>query len=316
MADASVTGRVTSQTHNADPLVAPTCRLCGARAKLAFGARDLNRRISDDVFDYYRCLRCGAVTLGTIPSDLARYYPREYYRLPESLDSLAELADAERYKLDIVVPLKSRGNLLDIGPSVGAFAYLAKAAGFEVSTIERDPDCCRFLERVVGVRAVQSDDPAGALRAEQHFDVITLWHVIEHLPEPWELLAEATKKLRPGGLLVISAPNPESLQFRLFGRYWMHLDAPRHLQLIPLAEVVDRAASLGLRPAYLSTHDQGTLLCNPPGWKVSTAHWLTDQAIPVLRWKLGTALALLANPIDRLGRLGSAYTVALTAPPR
>jgi SAM-dependent methyltransferase len=268
------------------------------------------------VFDYYRCSKCGAVSLAPIPADLGRYYPSEYYRLPDSLETLAALAESERYKLDIVVPLQTRGRLLDIGPSMGAFAHLAREAGFEVSTIERDPDCCRFLEGVVGVRAVQSEDPAAALRAEHEFDVITMWHVIEHLPNPWEVIAEATRKLRPGGLLVISAPNPESLQFRLFGRYWMHLDAPRHLQLIPLAEVVDRAASNGLRPALVSTQDQGTLECNPPGWKVSTAHWLTDQSIPVFRWKLGSALALLAKPIDRLGRLGSAYTVALTAPDR
>jgi hypothetical protein len=113
-------------------------------------------------------------------------------------------------------------------------------------------------------------------------------------------------------VLVLSAPNPESLQFRMFGRYWMHLDAPRHLQLIPVAEIVRRAASLGLRLSSLTTRDPGTVVCNRAGWQASTAHWLTDRSIRVLRWKAGRAVALAAAPLDRVGRLGSAYTVALT----
>jgi len=287
------------------------CRLCGAEARLAFRVGDIYRRISDETFDYYRCSRCLSIVLEPIPADLGRYYPADYYRLPESADGLSPLIEEERYKLDIVRRQRSSGRLLDIGPSAGAFPYLAKQSGFDVSAMEMDSACCRFLERVVGVRVIETDDPAQALRSEGDYDVITLWHVIEHLPSPWEVLAEAAKRLRPGGLLVIAAPNPESLQFRVFGRYWMHLDAPRHLQLIPVAEIVKRATSNQLRPVEITTRDRGTLTCNAAGWKGSTAMWLTGHSVRVLRWKLGGALALAATPFDRMGRLGSAYAVVL-----
>ena len=291
----------------------PRCRLCDGEARHLFRVHDLNRGLSEEQFDYFGCSNCGSICLAPIPADLSRYYPAEYYRLPANATELALLAEEERYKLEIVAGHRPGGRLLDIGPSVGAFAHLAKKAGYQVSTIEMDSACCAFLRRVVGVRAVQSDDPAGALEAEGDYDVITLWHVVEHLADPWSVIAAAAAKLAPGGLLVIAAPNPESLQFRLFGRYWMHLDAPRHLQLIPVAEVIRRAASHGLATARLTTTDRGALLCNSAGWQASTAHWLTDHSVSVLRWKLGSAAALLAKPLDRVGRLGSAYTVALTS---
>ena len=288
------------------------CLLCGGDARLAYRVGDLNRRLSDDTFDYYRCSSCEAVALASIPAELGRYYPAEYYRLPESVEGLKDLATEERYKLDIVRRQRTGGRLLDIGPSQGAFAYLAKQAGFEVTTMEMDPACCRFLERVVGVRVIETDDPALALRSEGDYDVITLWQVIEHLPSPWEVLAEAALRLRPGGLLVIATPNPESLQFRLFGRYWFHLDAPRHLQLIPVSEIVRRGASLRLRPLHLTTRDRGTLTNNFAGWQSSAVNWLSDHSIRSLERKLGGILALVAAPVDRLGRLGSAYTLVLT----
>lgn len=293
------------------------CRLCGGDARLAYRVGDLNRHLSDESFDYYRCSRCKSVVLASIPADLGRYYPAEYYRLPESVEGLEALAGEERYKLDIVRAQRTDGRLLDVGPSQGAFPYLAKQAGFEVTTMEMDPACCRFLERVVGVRVIQTDDPALALRSEGDYDVITLWHVIEHLPRPWEVLAGAASRLRPGGLLVIATPNPESLQFRIFGRYWFHLDAPRHLQLIPISEVVRRGASLRLRPRHLTTRDPGTLTNNAAGWQDSAVNWLSEHSIHRLARKLGGILALVATPLDRLGRLGSAYTLVLTpeAPP-
>jgi SAM-dependent methyltransferase len=61
------------------------------------------------------------------------------------------------------------------------------------------------------------------------FEVITLWHVLEHVPRPVELLRGLEQHLAPGGALVVSVPNLQSWQGRLFGGQWFHLDAPRHL---------------------------------------------------------------------------------------
>jgi SAM-dependent methyltransferase len=61
------------------------------------------------------------------------------------------------------------------------------------------------------------------------FDVITAWHVLEHVPHPRELLEQLRQRLNPGGVLIVSVPNLASWQGHLFGPSWFHLDPPRHL---------------------------------------------------------------------------------------
>jgi 2-polyprenyl-3-methyl-5-hydroxy-6-metoxy-1,4-benzoquinol methylase len=65
-----------------------------------------------------------------------------------------------------------------------------------------------------------------------NYDIITFWHNIKHLLEPWKVLEEASKKINPGGIILIATPNPSSFAFRLLGRFWPHIDAPRHINLI------------------------------------------------------------------------------------
>ena len=76
-----------------------------------------------------------------------------------------------------------------------------------------------------------STSPSGdfvSLPLEPDYDVITMWHVLEHLPDPFAAVRHAAELLRPGGRLVISVPNIASLQARIGGDRWFHLDLPRH----------------------------------------------------------------------------------------
>jgi len=64
---------------------------------------------------------------------------------------------------------------------------------------------------------------------DRFLDVITMYHVLEHLHNPREALSKAYQLLKSGGLLVVAVPNLDSLQARIFRQRWYHLDAPRHL---------------------------------------------------------------------------------------
>jgi 2-polyprenyl-3-methyl-5-hydroxy-6-metoxy-1,4-benzoquinol methylase len=248
------------------------CPLCGRHSPAHFRTRDLNRGLSRERFSYYRCPACGLIFLSPVPDNLGDYYPSAYYGIPTAWQ-LAARAEGERYKVRTIQQFVRSGRLLEIGPSYGAFAYLAQQAGFEVDVIERDAACCRFLTEVVGVRAMNSTDICSALAKLSLYDVISLWQVIEHLPDPWRTLESVVGHLAPGGLLVVATPNPAALQFRLFGRFWFHLDAPRHLALIPAELLTRRMQLLGMNRAFLTTTDKGTRDCDYYGWQQSIANF-------------------------------------------
>jgi protein-L-isoaspartate O-methyltransferase len=292
----------------------PPCPACRGSADHAYRTYDYNQRLSQDEFNYYRCQRCGLIFLDPIPENLGQYYSQTYYAIPRSQRDLAREAASKRYQIEIVRRYVKGGRLLDIGPGHGAFAFLAKEAGFDVSTIEMDPTCCKFLRDEVGVSAIQSDNPAEVLPQLEPQNVITLWHVIEHLPDPWTTLARAAERLTPGGILLIAAPNPQALQFSLFRSRWVHLDAPRHVKLLPAQLLVSRLVSEGLQPVLVTTGDPGGRVLNQYGWRASLIN-LSERRLPrAAGWRLGRPLGLLASPFERNGLRGSAYTAIFRKP--
>lgn len=263
---------------SASVATASRCTACGNSARALFTVGDLNRAVTDQAFTYHRCGACGLVFMHPLPANIAEHYPQAYYTPPNSLGRLDEIAAKQRYQIDLVRRFRDAGDLLEIGPAYGAFARLAQRAGYAVEVIELDPDCCRFMAEVVGLAVIQSGDPGAALAQVGEKDVIALWHVIEHLPDPWSFLEAAAGRLKGDGILLIAAPDPQALQFKIFGRRWVHLDAPRHLQLIPLEVLTRRLAGLGLQRELATRSDRGGLLWNVFGWRRSlgnlvSRHW-------------------------------------------
>jgi len=285
------------------------CRFCGGAARPRFRTSDLNRNTSGETFSYLACNECGVIFLHPVPQDLSAFYATGYHSIPRSLDELRSSAEADRYKLDMVRRFASTGRLLEIGPGIGAFAYLAKDAGFEVAAVEMDAECCRFLNQEVGIQTIHSSDPRVALAPTQTYDVIAMWQVLEHLPDPLETLELAARCLSSGGILVVATPNPTSLQFRVFQGYWAHVDAPRHLQLIPIDVLRKHAVALGLRVEAVTATDAGGRRHNSFGWRQSTLNAFGKRR-GVL--KLGGALSRLAPPIETRGMLGSCYVAVFS----
>lgn len=291
-----------------------TCGICGAPATAALVATDRNRRLSEDHFTYWRCTVCQTLQLVPVPNDLARYYTAEYYAVPDDRGALVAASGVERYKLELIRPLVQVGRLVEVGPAVGGFAAVMKDAGYETSAIEMDADCCRFLRDVVRIPVQETDDPAGALAAGGPYDVIAMWHVIEHLPNPREVLTAAAAALAPGGVIALAAPNPEAFQFRLFGRRWTHLDAPRHLFLVPLDGYVRVGAALGLEVALATTRDEGTLHWNAFGWRETFAGFGRGRYARGGLRVIGSAVTRAVAPIERRGRQGATFTLILRRP--
>lgn len=292
----------------------PRCPYCGGAAPRCFRTKDFNRRISSALFTYFRCATCGLLFLDPVPENLGVFYPKGYHRMPAHIGDLDTLAPGEKYKVDLVSRFVPIGRLLEIGPSYGGFLYAARQAGYTVEGIEMDEDCCRFLTEFASIPTIQGTDVVAALRCSAPYDIITLWHVVEHIPSPWITVRAAMEAIRPGGILVIATPSPESFQFRIFGRRWTHIDAPRHITLLPPSLLESIGKSAGFEVVELSGSDPGTLYWNEFGWRESLANLSSMPALKRASRLFGSALSIALGPIERRIRWSSSYTIVLRNP--
>jgi 2-polyprenyl-3-methyl-5-hydroxy-6-metoxy-1,4-benzoquinol methylase len=285
----------------------PPCPRCGAASVHALDATDRNRMVSEERFQYCRCTACGVLWLPEIPEDLARYYPADYHDFLRG-NALAAAVAAEAPRVALLARHVEPGHIVEIGPSQGVFAAAVSAAGYDVVGLEMDPACCRHLEEVVGVRAINTDAPAAVLPELQPSRAAVMWHVLEHLPNPWELLRAVAANLERGGVLALATPNPQSLQMRVFGSRWVHLDAPRHVTLVPLSALEEELAGLGLRLAESTTVDPVGITLNLMGWRYSILSPPALRPDPRLGYAIGDTLNRLARPVERRDLRGAAYT--------
>lgn len=209
------------------------CDLCGGSSgEFLFSARDLNFRTTPELFSIVRCTSCG--TAHTLPrpaeDSLGRYYPPSYYPTGGYAPAYyaKTIRPAQQEKLAIVRRFRSSGTLLDVGSGAGFFVREASSAGFSAQGIEFSGEAVEYGTKEGGVRLTQGDILDAQYR-EGSFDVVTLWHVLEHLPRPAESLRKIRTLLTRGGILVVAVPNFESLQSRIFQERWYHLEVPRHL---------------------------------------------------------------------------------------
>ena len=118
--------------------------------------------------------------------------------------------------------------VLDLGCGSGAFLARLAARGCECHGTELTPVTAQRARAVPGL-ALRTGPLTQDAYPDAHFDVISLWHVLEHLPDPDAALRACRRWLAPGGVLLLAVPNLESWQARLFRGAWFHLDPPFHL---------------------------------------------------------------------------------------
>lgn len=283
------------------------CPLCHGRSYFFLNASDVNRKMINEKFSYYQCRQCGIIFLWPIPANMGDYYPNDYYQRPKSLHALSEAAKQETYKIDIVKRFVFAGRLLEIGPSYGAFAFLAKGAGFNTEVIEMDESCCAYISDKIGIKAICSDRPEESMHGQ--YDAIVLWHTIEHVKNPIELLRAVSERLSTGGVLIISAPNPASFQFRVLGKAWTHLDAPRHLNLIPMHVLYGELLKNKMHLEWYSTKDKGAMGWNVFGWVKFFSGFSDNKYLKFALSKIGILVAFVLSPIEQMDRNGSTYTM-------
>ncbi len=164
--------------------------------------------------------------------DLSSYYESEEYisHTDAKKGLLATLYQTvKKYSLALKLRLitflnKSPGSLLDIGAGTGEFLKLAKDNGWEVYGVEPNEKARAFSSE----KGIDSEISIDDLEGKQ-FDVVTLWHVLEHLPDLKETISKIETFVKPGGTLIVAVPNFRSFDAKYYKEFWAAYDVPRHL---------------------------------------------------------------------------------------
>lgn len=195
-----------------------------------------NDFITQDSFEVAACASCGFVVTTPQPSlsEMGGYYPAEYYgtpeerRFPKPVEWLQELLYARRAKMVEAAVGGIQGRVLDVGCGRGLLLKAFRNRGWEVQGTELSDQAARYARNVANI-PVETGTLEEIGFPDEQFDAITLWHVLEHVPDPRVLLAEVNRILKPGGVLMVGVPDFGGYEARLFRDKWFHLDVPRHV---------------------------------------------------------------------------------------
>jgi SAM-dependent methyltransferase len=208
-------------------------------------------------------------------------------------------------------PWRGRGRYLDVGCGSGGALGVAAALGWDVAGVEVDEAAAkkarRFSERV------HTGDLLGAPFGAGEFDVITAFHVLEHVPDPVAAVRRMLEWLASDGLLIVEVPNAGGLGARLFGRAWSGLELPRHLSHFTPASLERVAGQAGGRVVWC-WHQ-----AKPRYYLWSLGFWLRDHRLVRLarlaEWRpVYGVLKLfleLTLPVARWARRGEVIRVGI-----
>lgn len=245
---------VKHDTVSPDAITEP-CVLCGALAREPIREAPVSGLDAEHVFRLLRCRFCGLVLTDPRPTaaELEAYYGHDYWGTARP-DDLTWVRRDQRHRIAFLHRFRRRGRLLDVGCGLGLFLLALDSSRWERYGIEPMPVPYREAASRLGANRIYPGELTAADLPREHFDVITFWDALEHLPNPRAALEEAFRLLRPGGLVLLSLPNFASYQARRFGSDWYALALPRHLYHFTPATLTKLLDGVGFRLRVLEDH--------------------------------------------------------------
>lgn len=224
------------------------CNFCGHESdQILYSLRDWQTE-HNVTFTLVRCPNCGLLYLNPQPSweELVPYYPDHYrpYVLPDKKGRNSFFARIKssgwRRRRKVIEGKIPGGRLLDVGCATGEFlAEMETSNKWECYGVEPVPYAAAIARQNTHA-SIFDGTLFDANYPKDFFDIVTLWDVLEHISDPLRTLREIRRILKPGGILIMCVPDPESITGRWFGPNWIGLDAPRHLHDFPKSTLVKR----------------------------------------------------------------------------
>lgn len=246
-----------------------------------------------------QCQRCGLGITSPFPEQKQLVTTnRETYPLEQRIATYRSRYEyfKKRYQRQLhdIEAFKPGGKLLDIGCNIGMFLSEARAAGFETTGIELNRECAEYARTHFNL-SVHSDYLDNIAFDDDSFDVITMYDVLEHIPDLHGMLTGIRRILKPDGLLVVQSPNLDSLMAELSKSAWGWLSPPDHLYHFTPGALSSLLVQTGYDVQLIKT------------WEPAD-----DFCADVMHAKLGNSLfARCARKLIRLSGLASTLVTVL-----
>lgn len=211
------------------------CPICDNNSFLEF-MRIKDFFLSKEEFTIHECKQCGFrfVNPRPQPESLQKYYLSEDY-VSHSNTKKGLINKVYHFfrnfnlanKYNIVSSNKIKGNILDIGCATAAFLKYCKDKNWEVAGVEPNEDARKFAKNINGIEVVSEENLKNF--NSNSFDIITMWHVLEHVADLHSHLTEIKRLIKNDGTVFIAVPNHLSYDAIKYKNFWAAWDVPRHL---------------------------------------------------------------------------------------
>ena len=212
-----------------------SCPICTTEMKFKFVTKDY--LVTGESFDIVECEACSIRTTTPFPDKkiIGNYYSSDDYishddKVSGIFDSIYGLV--RTYQLNKKKKLigkyfnKSDGKILDIGCGAGDFLQYMKENHWNINGVDTSNKARKIANKKLNIKVM---DPKDWINNKEKYDVITCWHSLEHVHEPWVYLDKIKKSLTLDGFLIVALPNYQSTDAKIYKEFWAAYDTPRHL---------------------------------------------------------------------------------------
>ncbi len=227
------------------------CPVCGSVEFVPFlSGKDYF--LSGETFEIVKCCKCGFRFTNPRPeaNDLGKYYEStEYISHSDSRQGLFAMVyqQVRKYTLGrkraMIETFQQKGEILDIGCATGQFLHYMSGKGWKTTGIEPDEKTRQKAITEYGLR-VFPEEQLNVFN-KSSFDVISMWHVLEHVSDLRGRMAQLKELIKPKGTLIIAVPNCDAYDARKYGKFWAGYDLPRHLYHFTKSDVKLLAENFG-----------------------------------------------------------------------
>ena len=211
------------------------CPICNSNTSNQF-LTCIDHTVSRETFHIVQCQSCGFKYTNPRPEEenLGSYYQSEEYVSHSNTKkgfTHYTYQIVRKYtllkKLQLLSKYYKTGNVLDIGCGTGEFLNVCKQAQWDVIGIEPSTDARQMAINNYSLNVLKEAEIKNL--PSESFDVITMWHVLEHVPKLNERIEDLKRLIKPTGIIIIAVPNCNSLDAKIYKENWAAYDVPRHL---------------------------------------------------------------------------------------